>query len=92
MQPIERESMMTKVFGDFERRYSHDKRRDSDYPLLWIAADRRDTFWALESQSGPTRGLAGVLSDQCAQISVSRISIFDYGGSSHEAAPLGQGG
>ena len=32
-----------------------------------------------------------VLSDQCAQISVSRILVFDHGSSGHEAAPLGQG-
>jgi hypothetical protein len=31
------------------------------------------------------------LSDQCAQISVSRSLVFDRRGSGHEAAPLGQG-
>ena len=34
----------------------------------------------------------GVLSDQYAQISISRISVFDRRGSGHEAAPLGQCG
>ena len=33
-----------------------------------------------------------VLSDECAQISVLRRSVFDRGSSDHEAAPLGQGG
>ena len=32
-----------------------------------------------------------VLSDECAQISVSRILVFDHCTSGHEAAPLGQG-
>ena len=33
-----------------------------------------------------------VLSDQCAQISVSRISVFAHCRSGHKAAPLGQRG
>ena len=44
--------------------------------------------WAIKFGPAFTREL----SDECAQISVSRISIFDHGGSSHEAAPLGQRG
>ena len=36
--------------------------------------------------------LGWVLSDQYAQISVSRISVFDRHVSGHEAAPLGQRG
>ena len=41
----------------------------------------------------PGLQLAGmVLSDQCAQVSVWPIPVFDRRGSGHEAAPLGQGG